>query len=66
MPKGSSGRIVVEVDPDLKRLLYSALAIENLTLKDWLIDAATSYVNERKLSLLPIIDTKNQRRAKKS
>jgi hypothetical protein len=66
MPKGQSGRVVVEVDPDLKRRLYSALAIENSTLKDWFIDAARQYVAEREQPLLPVITTNNQNRAKRS
>jgi hypothetical protein len=66
MPKGSSGRVVVEVDPDLKRRLYSALAIESSTLKDWFIDAAKQYVAEREQPLLPTIKTNNQKGAKRS
>jgi len=46
MPKGKSGRVVIEVEPALKRRLYSALAIENSTLKQWFIDSATQYVAE--------------------
>jgi predicted transcriptional regulator len=41
---GDSGRIVVEVDPDLKRRLHSALALEHQSLKDWFIDRAMEYV----------------------
>jgi hypothetical protein len=44
MSKGDSGRVVIELDPALKRRLYSALAIENSTLKDWFVDAAKRYV----------------------
>ena len=35
MAKGESGRIVIEVDPHLKRQLYSALASDGSTLKAW-------------------------------
>jgi hypothetical protein len=45
MAKGDSGRIVVDVDPALKRRLYSALAMEDCTLKDWFIAAAESYLS---------------------
>lgn len=62
MPKGESGRIVVEVNPDLKRRLYSALAIEGSTLKDWFIGAADSYVAEREQPRLPEIDNKKTER----
>jgi hypothetical protein len=44
MPKGKSGRIVIEVSPTLKRQLYSALAIENQTLKDWFISSADRFL----------------------
>lgn len=46
MSIGTSGRIVIEVDPDLKRHLYSALAREGLTLKDWFLREARIYVAE--------------------
>lgn len=35
--RGSSGRIVVEIDPELKNELYIELARRNLTLKAWFI-----------------------------
>lgn len=37
---GQSGRIVVDVEPDLKRRIYSALSISGGTLKDWFIKVA--------------------------
>ena len=43
----SSGRIVVEVDPEQKRELYSALALSGSTLKDWFIRVAADYCAER-------------------
>ena len=45
MARGESGRIVLEIDPDLKRQLYSALARENKTLKDWFIALAVQHVD---------------------
>lgn len=45
MAKSNSGRIVIEVDPGLKRRLYSVLAMENLTLKQWFIDLAQHYLS---------------------
>lgn len=45
MPVGDSGRIVLEVEPDLKRRLYSALALDHhLTLKDWFVARAREYL----------------------
>jgi len=52
MPVGESGRIVVEVDTDLKRDLYAALQRERLTLKEWFVKRANRYVaNSAQLSL---------------
>jgi hypothetical protein len=44
MSIGSSGRIVIEVDTDLKKMLYATLEKENLTLKQWFIQNATTYL----------------------
>ena len=48
MPKGETGRIVVDIDPALKRRLYSVLAMENSTLKDWFIQCAERYVKKNR------------------
>jgi hypothetical protein len=64
MSKGESGRVVIEVEPALKRRLYSALAIENSTLKQWFIDSATQYVAEHERPSLPEIAPK-KRKAKR-
>lgn len=47
MAKGRSGRVVIEIDPELKRSLYGALAVDDSTLKDWFVDRATEYLNEQ-------------------
>jgi len=44
VPVSDSGRIVLEVQPELKRRLYSALALEHQTLKDWFAARALEYV----------------------
>ncbi len=43
MSRGESGRIVIEVDPTLKRELYAALALSGSTLKDWFVRNAEAY-----------------------
>lgn len=40
MAIGRSGRIVLEVDPVLKKKLYSLLAMESISLKEWFITKA--------------------------
>ena len=62
MSIGSSGRIVIEVDPDLKKNLYSALAKEGLSLKEWFLRGVTSYLeNSSQLQLnLPERGTEDQ------
>jgi hypothetical protein len=58
--KAGSARIVIEVDPDLKRQLYSALAIESSTLKEWFVRAAQQYIADRRQPRLPEITTNNR------
>jgi DNA (cytosine-5)-methyltransferase 1 len=43
---GESGRIVIDVEPELKRELYSTLSLSGKTLKDWFLKAAKSYVQD--------------------
>ncbi len=53
MSIGSSGRIVIEVEPDVKRQLYAALAREGMSLKEWFLRNAEAYLEEGgQLSLL--------------
>jgi len=44
MARGSSGRIVIEVDPLMKRALYVELARQGLTLKAWFIVEAEHFI----------------------
>lgn len=46
MSIGLSGRVVVEIDPQLKRHLYSRLTREGQTLKDWFVRCADAYIQE--------------------
>jgi hypothetical protein len=50
MARGNSGRIVLEIDPTLKKQLYALLALEPLTLKDWFIEKAEEYVEVKRHS----------------
>ena len=44
MSIGSSGRIVIEVEPNMKRELYAQLAADGLSLKQWFLRNALIYV----------------------
>lgn len=47
MPKGPSGRIVIEIDPELKSELYDALEHEGLNLKQWFLDNLENFLKDR-------------------
>jgi hypothetical protein len=53
MSIGNSGRIVIEVEPDVKRRLYSALARDGLSLKQWFLKNAEAYLEGGGQLLLP-------------
>ncbi|GGE91325.1 hypothetical protein [Pseudoalteromonas gelatinilytica] len=56
MAKGESGRIVLEVDPNLKKTLYSILALEQKTLKDWFVENAEKHIKDKKLEIIKTIE----------
>jgi hypothetical protein len=44
MARGQSGRLVIEVDPTMKRALHGKLAAEGTTMKAWFITVAEQYL----------------------
>ena len=46
MSIGSSGRIVIEVDTDLKKRLYATLEKDDFTLKEWFVRSAMAYLKD--------------------
>lgn len=56
MSIGTSGRIVIEVEPELKRMLYSALTRDGMTLKEWFLRSAEVYLTEGTQISLPLND----------
>jgi len=46
MAIGSSGRIVIEVDTDFKKMLYATLEKDHLTLKEWFLRNAVAYLKD--------------------
>lgn len=54
MPRGKSGRIVVDMPVDLKRQLHAALAADGTTLKQWFVAAAAEFLRDREEPRLPL------------
>ena len=54
MSRGQSGRVVIEIDPQLKREVYTILASEGLTLREWFIREASAFVSRSEQPLLPL------------
>ena len=44
MARGKSGRVVLEIDPELKRQLYVALELKQKTMKEWFVSEAESFI----------------------
>lgn len=51
MARGQSGRVVLEIDPAVKRALHARLAGEGRTLKDWFLEQANDFLNPRQQAL---------------
>ena len=47
MSIGSSGRVVIEVDPDMKRQLYETLAKSQITMKEWFTNNAQRFIEDQ-------------------
>ena len=52
MARGKSGRVVLEIDPELKRQIYAALENKQQTMKEWFIKKAEDLIyGHKQLSL---------------
>ena len=52
MSVGGSGRIVIEIAPDMKRELHAALSRDGQTMKSWFVVRAEEYIrNNKQLSM---------------
>ena len=54
MPIGDSGRIVIEIDPELKKELYRALSKKGLNLKQWFLGNTHQFLDEKVQLSLPL------------
>jgi hypothetical protein len=48
MPRSESGRVVIDLDPEFKKELYSALKEDDSNLKAWFVERATDYVEDKR------------------
>jgi hypothetical protein len=53
MAIGDSGRIVIEIEPDIKKRLYACLALEQMSLKEWFLNRAEQHIKAEHPELLP-------------
>lgn len=60
MSIGSSGRVVLEIDPDLKKELYSSLALDGINMKQWFLMKADEYLSDRDQLSLELADSKDK------
>lgn len=44
MARGKSGRVVLEIDPDLKRNIYATLESKQKTMKEWFVEEAENLI----------------------
>jgi hypothetical protein len=58
MARGKSGRVVLEIDPELKRQLYATLENKQQTMKDWFIKEAESLITGAKQATLFTVSEK--------
>ena len=59
MPVGTSGRIVIEMDPELKQLLHQTLKNDGSNMKVWFLEQVDEYMKskaQQKRSLTNVAD----------
>ena len=52
MAKGSSGRLVIEIDPLIKKELYEKLGEKGLNMRQWFLMHATEYLKQNEQNSL--------------
>lgn len=55
MPIGNSGRVVIEIDPELKQELYAVLGAEGLSLKSWFLARVEDHLKYRQQLSLDLV-----------
>ena len=64
MARGKSGRVVLEIDPDLKRNIYATLESKQKTMKEWFVKEAENLVYTEQPTEKH--DVKNDKKIKRS
>lgn len=60
MARGKSGRVVLEIDPELKRQIYATLENNQQTMKEWFIKKAEDLISGHKqLSLFETLENRS-------
>lgn len=61
MARGKSGRVVLEIDPELKRQLYASLESRQETMKEWFVKEAEGLIyGGRQPSLFDVSDKQSK------
>ena len=60
MSIGSSGRIVLEIEPELKKEIYRTLALDSMNMKQWFLKQVSLYLECR--DQLPLELTSDEQR----
>ena len=62
MARGKSGRVVLEIDPDLKRKIYATLESKQETMKEWFVKEAENLVYNENRNTKEVKSKKNRSR----
>ena len=55
MAHGTSGRIVIDLDPEFKQRLYGTLRSKGMTLKEWFLGQAETLCDEYQQPALSLV-----------
>lgn len=64
MARGKSGRVVLEIDPDLKRKIYATLESKQETMKEWFVKEAENLVYNEDINIKEV--KRNKKGSRKS
>ncbi len=59
--RGPSGRLVLEIDPALKRALHARVAAEGRSLKDWFLEQVERYLEQPVQQVLPLPKARDEK-----